>query len=91
VPKGHRKIKGNSETGKMADMQDLVEAIDSKEKKDQKEQHSSRLKTGLLVIGSALLGGIAVAFWNRRTLTDIRNQPSEKDSEPNSGSEDAIY
>jgi len=72
-------------------MQDLVETTDSKEKKDQKEQHSSRLKTGLLVIGSALLGGIAVALWNRRSLAEIRNQPPEKDSEPNSGSEEAIY
>ena len=76
---------------KTSNMHDLVEANDSKGNKDQKEQGSSRLKTSLLVVGSALLGGIAVALWNRRSLAEIRNQPPEKDSEPNFGSDDAIY
>ena len=72
-------------------MQDMVETTDSKAKKDQKGQHSSRVKTGLLVVGSALLGGIAVALWNRRSLAEIRNPTPEKASELNSDSEDAIY
>ena len=90
-PKRASKGASRHHPGKMADMQDLVETTDSKEKKDQKEQHSSRLKTGLLVVGSALLGGIAVALWNRRSLAEIRNQSPEKDSDPPSGGDDAIY
>ena len=29
-------------------------------------------RTGLLMGGSALLGGIAVVLWNRRLLSDLR-------------------
>jgi len=72
-------------------MQDSVETADSKKKIEQKEARPSRFRTGLLVVGSALLGGIAVALWNRRSLADIRNQSSEKESEPHPVSDDAIY
>jgi hypothetical protein len=34
-------------------------------------------RTGLLLATSAALGGIAVAIWNRRTLAEIRKNPSE--------------
>jgi hypothetical protein len=74
-----------------SEMQDSVEAIDSKEKNDQKESHPNRLRTGLLVIGSALLGGIAVVLWNRRGLTDMRNQAQESPPKPIPVDEDAIY
>jgi hypothetical protein len=33
------------------------------------------LKTGLLVAGSALLGGLAVVLWNRQSLIKLR-QPA---------------
>lgn len=33
------------------------------------------LQTGLLVAGSALLGGLAVALWHRKSLAKLR-QPS---------------
>jgi hypothetical protein len=29
-------------------------------------------KTGLLLTGSALFGGLAVAFWHRRTLQNLK-------------------
>jgi hypothetical protein len=72
-------------------MSDALEPIDSKKENDQKEPRNSRLRTGLLVMGSALLGGIAVAVWNRRSLTDIRNQPEEPRSKAPSVDNDAIY
>jgi hypothetical protein len=37
------------------------------------------LRSGLLMVSSAALGGIAVAVWNRRTLADIRREPDESD------------
>lgn len=33
------------------------------------------LRTGFLVAGSVLLGGLAVVFWNRKSLVKLR-QPS---------------
>jgi hypothetical protein len=77
--------------GKPADMQDSVETIDNKDNSDQKGPRASRLRTGLLVIGSALLGGIAMALWNRRSLTEIRNQPPESGPKPLPPDDNAIY
>jgi hypothetical protein len=37
--------------------------------------------SGLLIATSAVLGGIAVAIWNRRTLAKIRQQTSPDDSD----------
>jgi hypothetical protein len=37
------------------------------------------LQTGLLVAGSALLGGVAVAIWNRKSLAKLR-QPAPNPS-----------
>ena len=43
---------------------------------------SSHLRTGLLLAGSALFGGIAVALWNRRTLARMRQEfPAEAAAE----------
>jgi hypothetical protein len=76
-------------------MPDAIEATDSKERNDQKEPRNSRLRTGLLVVGSALLGGIAVALWNRRSLADIqneaRNQSEDQAQKSIQVDEDAIY
>jgi hypothetical protein len=71
-------------------MQDSVETADSKREIEQKESRPSRFRTGFLVVGSALLGGIAVALWNRRSLADIRNQAPEKEPGPHPASDDAI-
>ncbi len=34
----------------------------------------SRWSTAFLVVGSALLGATAIAFWNRRTIASMRSQ-----------------
>jgi hypothetical protein len=39
------------------------------------------LRTGLLIAGSALLGGLAVVLWNRSSLSRLR-QPAEAASQP---------
>ncbi len=44
--------------------------------------------TALLMAGSALLGGIAVALWNRRTLADMRDR---REAEPLSAADEEIY
>ena len=33
----------------------------------------SRWSTAFLVVGSALLGATAIAFWNRRTIANMRS------------------
>ena len=33
--------------------------------------HKSAVSTGLLIVSSAALGGIAVAMWNRKTLAAL--------------------
>ncbi|MGI8771281.1 MAG: hypothetical protein ACR2JE_07580 [Acidobacteriaceae bacterium] len=35
-------------------------------------KQTSRFRTGLLLVSSAALGGIAVAVWNRRLLRELR-------------------
>jgi hypothetical protein len=39
------------------------------------------IRTGLLIAGSALLGGLAVVLWNRSSLSRLR-QPVETASRP---------
>jgi hypothetical protein len=34
----------------------------------------SRWSTAFLMVGSALLGATAIAFWNRRTIANMRSQ-----------------
>ncbi len=72
-------------------MQDSFEVVDYKEEIDRKEPRSSRLRTGLLVVGSALFGGIAVVLWNRRALANMQNQTSDKAPKPCPVDDDAIY
>jgi hypothetical protein len=40
------------------------------------------VRSGLLMVSSAALGGIAVAIWNRRTLADIRREPDDSPVPP---------
>jgi hypothetical protein len=37
-------------------------------------------RTALLLAGSAAFGGLAVALWNRRELTQMRNHGNDSDS-----------
>lgn len=49
-------------------------------------------KTAVLLAGSGLLSGIALALWNRKELTEIqsrRNQPVA--DKPSTESDDEIY
>jgi hypothetical protein len=41
------------------------------------------LTTGLLVVSSALFGGLAVALWERKSLEKLR-QPNEAPKKPSS-------
>jgi hypothetical protein len=47
-------------------------------------------QTALLLAASAAFGGLAVAFWNRKTLTDIRNRTPDPPRR-SVGREDDIY
>jgi hypothetical protein len=64
---------------------------DSKRKDDGQPSPRRRLRTGLLVLGSAIFGGVAVVFWNRRTLTKMQEKPNEENRNPREIDEDAIY
>lgn len=72
-------------------MQDTQEATDFKDNKEQKEVRSTRLRTSLLMLGSALVGGIAVVLWNRRSLSEIQNQTKQKNTDSLPIEDDAIY
>jgi len=48
------------------------------------------LHTSLLIAGSALFGGLAVALWNRRTLTQMRREVPDSEINP-PVEKDAIY
>jgi hypothetical protein len=39
------------------------------------------VRTGLLIAGSAMLGGLAVVFWNRKSLARL-HQPGNESNEP---------
>jgi hypothetical protein len=47
-------------------------------------------QTALLLAGSAVFGGLAVAFWNRKELAEMRSRTSENQPQPESRDED-IY
>jgi hypothetical protein len=47
-------------------------------------------RTALLLAGSAAFGGLAVAFWNRKELAEMRSRVSEPGPQPQSNEED-IY
>lgn len=67
------------------------ESADSKRENGEKQSHGGVFRTGLLVLGSAVFGGIAVVLWNRRALTNIQNPPPPSEPEPISADSDAIY
>ncbi|MGC2618437.1 MAG: hypothetical protein WA414_05300 [Acidobacteriaceae bacterium] len=41
------------------------------------------LEAGLLIAGSAFLGGLAVAFWHRKSLSKLRQPVTEPQLTPN--------
>ncbi len=47
-------------------------------------------QTALLLAGSAVFGGLAVAFWNRKELAEMRSRVPENQQQPESR-EDDIY
>jgi hypothetical protein len=73
------------------DRRESDNAYDSKGVNAPNEPRSGRLRTGLLIVGSALFGGIAVALWNRRTLTKMQNPAPEKGQKQPAIEDDAIY
>ncbi len=53
-----------------------------------------RWSTAFLMVGSALLGATAVAFWNRRTIANLRTQfppDLEYTLTPNPPNEEEIF
>jgi hypothetical protein len=40
------------------------------------------LRTGLLIAGSALFGGLAVVLWNRKALAGLRQLPPHPETPP---------
>ena len=91
MPEWDKQVDKSSGAGKPTEMPESMEEADNKSDIVQREPRPNRLKTGLLVVGSALLGGIAVALWNRRSLTDMRNQPEEASPKPPLPDDNAIY
>lgn len=45
------------------------------------------IRTGLLISGSVLLGGLAVVLWNRTSLSRLR-QPTDEASQPSTEPDD---
>ncbi|HEX3438343.1 MAG TPA: hypothetical protein VHT24_16360 [Pseudacidobacterium sp.] len=72
-------------------MKNIQQTIDLKEKDQDKTLHFRHFRTGLLLFGSAIFGGVAVALWNQRTLARLREQHAEKSVKPSQSDEDAIY
>lgn len=61
------------------------------ESKEEKPTRDGLLQTGLLMLGSALFGGIAVALWNRRTLASMQDPQPQADIPPAPAQDDVIY
>lgn len=72
-------------------MSDPQQAADSKTHEGRKEVRAEVLRTGLLLLGSAVFGGVAVALWNRRTLAKMQEQPADTQPSPLPVDDDAIY
>jgi hypothetical protein len=72
-------------------MDKAVQTTDLKENSEQDARRLGYLRTGLLLAGSAIFGGIAVAFWNRRTLAKMQNRCQENSEKILSMEDDAIY
>jgi hypothetical protein len=49
------------------------------------------LKTGFLMFTSAILGGVAFAFWNKRQIASMKEKSGSVDGPAPSADDDAIY
>ena len=59
---------------------------------DSPKEDRGRLKRALFwLAGSALLGSAAVALWNRRTLSKIREADTDYSQPPQSRDDEGIY
>ena len=59
---------------------------------DPQKEGRGRLKRALFwLAGSALLGSAAVALWNRRTLSTMREADTDVPIPPQSRDDDGIY
>jgi len=72
-------------------MKESPKCNDSKDLMGQKEIVPGYVRTGILLLGSAIFGGIAVALWNRRTLVNMQNRSEEPVEKIPSMEDDAIY
>ena len=69
----------------MKNVEEVAESTRERPKRD------GLLQTGLLMLGSALFGGIAVAFWNRRTLASMQDPKQPAEIIPITQDDDVIY
>ena len=60
------------------------ESNSSAPKHSSEEQSAGWLKVGILAVASAIAGGLAAAWWYRKTLKTLR-QTGETDQDPNFG------
>jgi hypothetical protein len=72
-------------------MKDSQQTADSKKENTETLQNPKRLRTGLLMLGSAVFGGIAVVLWNRRILASMQDQTREEAKKSSAIDNDAIY
>ena len=49
------------------------------------------LKTGFLMLTSALLGGVAFALWNRRQISNFQQEEWKRPPEEAHSDDDSIY
>jgi hypothetical protein len=54
--------------------------ISQKSKSEAKKSLWQAARTGLLLVSSAALGGVALAFWNRRALARLRGEEEHGES-----------
>lgn len=72
-------------------MSDGMQKIDSERENAKEKPRRRRLRTALLLLGSAAVGGLAVALWNRKALSQMQNQPLESAPKPLPPDDEAIY
>ncbi len=58
---------------------------------ESKGEPSNPFKTAALMLGSALMGGVAFAIWNRRQIAKIHEQPWNGSRPPPLADDDGIY
>jgi hypothetical protein len=67
-------------------MANTSESNTSPSKEALQAQHSGWLKVGVIAAGSALAGGLAAAWWHRKTLRKLR-ETGETGKNPQFGSQ----